>query len=120
MANILVVEDHPDVLEMMVVCLRKNGHTVLAASTLRAASHILSYTVVDLLVTDYRLPDGVATEFLLNMGRKAPMLTLLITGYCRVDKQDMFDMVLCKPVTCTTICKSVLAVLNGGLNHELS
>jgi CheY-like chemotaxis protein len=63
MANILVVDDDPSILQLVIVILTENGHTVLSASTgLEALMLYSSYRrEVHLVLTDILMPgmDGI-------------------------------------------------------------
>src|SRR4029453_17823103 len=50
--NILIVEDHENTAAVMSKLLKRNGHEVITASTVRQALHVLRTTPLDLLVSD--------------------------------------------------------------------
>lgn len=56
--RVLLVEDHPDVAEMTLAMLRMFGCDVELAGSVADARARLQATDFDLLLTDYRLPDG--------------------------------------------------------------
>jgi DNA-binding response OmpR family regulator len=53
---ILVVDDEPDILELLVHLLSKEGYRVLKASDGRSALEIMSESAIDLVLTDLMMP----------------------------------------------------------------
>ena len=83
--EILVVEDDPDVLELLVLFLRGEGHRIVSAPDGVAALDLVATKQAnpDLLLTDYNLPGGVNGLDLaakLREGRKAPLPVVILTG----------------------------------------
>jgi two-component system response regulator HydG len=64
MANILVVEDDLTFSQLLQDFLRKYGHDADAAREVKSAVRLLAQTTYDLLLLDYRLPDGNGLEVL--------------------------------------------------------
>ena len=56
MATILVVDDEPAILDLLVGVLGKEGHTLLAAADGTRATEVLGRVVPDLVVTDAMMP----------------------------------------------------------------
>jgi two-component system response regulator PilR (NtrC family) len=84
-ANLLVVDDEPELLHEVVEYLRRRGGTVLQARGYREAAHILEAGTqpVDALITDGRMPDGSGLDLiratLRRRGEDFPCI--LITGH---------------------------------------
>ena len=79
MSRILVVEDQPDVLEILAEGLRDAGYEVLCASTAARAREILLSETVDLLLSDWIL----GSESGRSLGDRASQLgipSILTTG----------------------------------------
>lgn len=82
MATLLVVEDEPEVRQIVAECLADAGHTVLEADCCAAALAMLAANPVDLLLTDIRMPDGLGTTLATGAAALYPALRiLLMTGY---------------------------------------
>ncbi|MES2205810.1 MAG: sigma-54 dependent transcriptional regulator [Pseudomonadota bacterium] len=65
MTSVLLVDDEPDILDLLSITLIQMGvHPVKAASLAQARQHLLSGDVFALCLTDLRLPDGEGTELL--------------------------------------------------------
>jgi len=107
MATIVVVEDVLDVAELYKTCLSAIGHTVMIATSIRCAEHLLDTHNVDVLLTDFSLPDGNALSLMEKRGCDVPKISILITGYCHKDKYKVFDAYLTKPVIHTDVCNIV-------------
>jgi CheY-like chemotaxis protein len=59
----LLVDDEPGIREGLAALLRRKGHDVRTAGDCAAARAALAAERFDVVVTDWRLPDGVAAEF---------------------------------------------------------
>lgn len=92
MNRILVIDDEPAVVDVVVFALKKAGFLVQVAGTLAAARRLLDARSVDLLVLDLGLPDGDGMEFCRQVragsagspGSDIPVLILT----CRDDEVD--------------------------------
>ena len=58
MANILCVDDEPNVVTLKCAILEQAGHTVTASTSARDAISKLEHTTFDAVVTDWRLGDS--------------------------------------------------------------
>jgi two-component system CheB/CheR fusion protein len=59
-ATIIVVEDDPDLLDLLAQLLRSNGHNVGCAANAATATELIAHGAIrpDILLTDYNLPTG--------------------------------------------------------------
>ncbi|WP_207421004.1 sigma-54-dependent transcriptional regulator [Desertivirga brevis] len=64
MANLLLVEDDATFSELLQGFLQKKGHTVDTASKVKNAVKLLEQNTYNLLLLDYRLPDGTGLDVL--------------------------------------------------------
>ncbi|WP_207534283.1 sigma-54-dependent transcriptional regulator [Desertivirga arenae] len=64
MANLLLVEDDATFSELLQGFLQKKGHTVDTASKVKNAEKMLEQKAYNLLLLDYRLPDGTGLDVL--------------------------------------------------------
>ncbi|MBL8719744.1 MAG: response regulator transcription factor [Myxococcales bacterium] len=86
--RLLVVDDHPEVQDLVSSALARDGHHVVGASTRREAQDLLAATTVDLVVLDVGLPDGSGVDLcrqLRGQGFHAPIL--LLTAHSAVDRR---------------------------------
>jgi len=82
-ATILVVDDEPNLRRVLTAVLERDGHRVIVADCGRdAVRKAKAETHLDLLVTDYLMPDLNGLEVLENVRRQHPGLrALLISGH---------------------------------------
>jgi two-component system response regulator HydG len=81
-AHLLVVDDEPAARSTLALLLRKRGHHVLEAAGVTAAAKCLAEEVVDLVVTDLRMPDGDGLDVLRAAKAHAPATeVILLTAY---------------------------------------
>ncbi|OAD19923.1 type IV fimbriae expression regulatory protein PilR [Candidatus Thiomargarita nelsonii] len=97
----LVVDDEPDILELLVMTLKPMGITCYTAETLAQAQEYLLAYEFDLCLTDMRLPDGNGIELVTTFGNQTPIV--VITAHGNVEsavaamKAGAFDFIA-KPV----------------------
>lgn len=93
--RILLVDDEPGIREGLAALLRLKGHEVLTAGDCRRAGALLAEEELDLVVTDWRLPDGRASEFVARAG--CPVVAM--SGHPEeVEGHQGIGEVLTKPV----------------------
>src|SRR5260370_36622867 len=83
MARILVVDDQPEVAELVQAVLKDEGHAADAVYSGQAALDRLTQTVYDLVVCDLRIPgvDGKSVfRAVAQLGSSRPVV-LFMTGY---------------------------------------
>ncbi|MBV8504422.1 MAG: PAS domain S-box protein [Alphaproteobacteria bacterium] len=126
-ATILVVEDDPDVREMIVGILSDLGYQTLVATNGPEALAILNDGhSVDLLFTDIVMPAGMSgTDLARQASRLRPDLKVLLSsGYTREANQWRSARAefpfIAKPYRPTTLGKKLEAVLAGGLLRAAS
>ena len=102
--RVLVVDDEPDLLDLMEITLAKMGLDTRRAATVAAARALLDKERFDLCLTDMRLTDGSGLEVLQHIGERHPSMPVaVITAYGNTSnavealKAGAFDY-LSKPV----------------------
>ena len=70
-AQVLVVDDEPDLRTLYELTLLREGYRVEAAGTVSEAWQLLQDRRFDAVITDMRLPDGLGLELLQRMGAQA-------------------------------------------------
>lgn len=79
--RLLLVEDEPLKRMNMVETLEGLGYEVSEASTLSEARNLIESKEFDTVISDMGLPDGAATEFLLDVRAQHPeMRSIIATG----------------------------------------
>ena len=103
-AQVLVVDDEPDLRTLYELTLLREGYRVEAAATLGEACQLLQQRRFDAVITDMRLPDGLGLELLQRIGaEQRPERCVVMTAYGSAEnavealKAGAFDY-LTKPV----------------------
>src|SRR5258708_38776024 len=83
MARILVVDDRPEVAELVQAVLKDDGHAADAVYSGQAALDRLTQTVYDLVVCDVRMPEVDGKAVFRAVAQLAPSrpVVLFLTGY---------------------------------------
>lgn len=104
MKRALIVDDEPDIRELLEITLGRMDVDTAAAADLAAAKRLLAEEDFDLCLTDMHLPDGDGLELVQHVGAERPGLPIaVITAYGSMDtaisalKAGAFDFVQ-KPV----------------------
>lgn len=100
----LIIDDEPDILELLGITLERMNVSFKTADSLKAAEHQLSKHNFDICITDMRLPDGDGVEFIAYIQECSPQLpVIVITAHGSIEtaisalKLGAFDF-LTKPV----------------------
>jgi two-component system response regulator PilR (NtrC family) len=97
----LIIDDEPDILELLVMTLERMNIECYRAETLASAKKILASKTFDLCLTDMRLPDGNGLEIVATIGKTLPVM--VITAHGNIEsavtamKAGAFDFIA-KPV----------------------
>lgn len=89
MARILVVDDSPDIVELVGFCLRRLGHDVVEATEPRAVAILMEHLPPDLLILDYAMPglDGFELLRVLRAaGKVLPVIMISGMSTSKVEK----------------------------------
>jgi CheY-like chemotaxis protein len=85
---VLVVEDHLDTAEQFARLLRRSGHEVICARSIREARKYAMMTpspdracAFDILISDLDLPDGSGRDLMRNLGKRYPIRGIAISGH---------------------------------------
>ena len=104
MKHILIVDDEPDIRELLEITLSRMQLEPTAAANVNDAKEILSNQAIDLCLTDMRLPDGDGIELVSHIQEHFPSIpTAVITAHGNMDtaikalKAGAFDFVS-KPI----------------------
>jgi DNA-binding response OmpR family regulator len=117
MARIFVVEDDPELLRTVIDCLPSPNYTVESAGTFNDATGILAVSNFDLIILDWKLPDGegvdILREYRQRGGRAA---ALMLTGQSHIDDKEVgfsagADDYLTKPFNSRELVARVNALL---------
>ncbi|MBI5278203.1 MAG: sigma-54-dependent Fis family transcriptional regulator [Burkholderiales bacterium] len=119
-AQVLVVDDEPDLRTLYELTLLREGYRVDAAGTLSEAWALLADRRFDAVITDMRLPDGLGLELLQRMGaQQRPERCIVMTAYGSAEnavealKAGAFDY-LTKPVDLKQFRAVVASAVHDG------
>jgi len=121
--NVLIVDDEPDIRELLEITLSRMDLEPYAAANLNDAKNILSGQTIDLCLTDMKLPDGNGIEFVTHIQDTCPEIPVaVITAYGNMDtaikalKAGAFDFVS-KPIDLKALRKLVSGALKLSANE---
>lgn len=119
MTNILVIDDELSMREFMKILLEKEGFSVSTASNATEAITLLNDKVMDLVISDIKMPGGSGLEFLSEIrdkGNNVPVI--LITAYASPEdavlamKGGAYDYIT-KPFNVDEIKSIIQSALNS-------
>ena len=77
--NILIIEDDQLIRERLALAMAANGNcNVVEASSLKEARRAFAEQTPDLILSDLRLPDGNAIDFLIDVRQTSPATEILV------------------------------------------
>lgn len=107
----LLVDDEPGIREGLAALLRRRGHEVRTAGDCEAAAKALAEAEFDCVVTDWRLPDGLAARFVAACA--SPVIA--VSGHPEeVERYSSMREVLTKPVSPTRLLAALAACQGAG------
>jgi len=84
--TVLCVDDEQNILNSLKRLLRREGYTLLTASSGRKGLEILRENDVHLVLSDQRMPEMNGTDFLAKVKKNHPdTIRIILTGYTEVD-----------------------------------
>ena len=111
--KVLVIDDEPDIRELLNLTLTRMGLEVTTVEDLGEARRALQNKEFSFCLTDMRLPDGNGLDLVEEIGKKYPkMPTAMITAHGKIEdavyalKVGAFDFVS-KPVDLNVLRKLV-------------
>ncbi len=90
MATILCVDDEPSVGVVLEAALSKLGHTPVLANSVDEAVKAAGRQQFDLIISDYRMPNGTGIDLLSTLEKEGHQIPVIImTGYSSVEHAVM-------------------------------
>jgi signal transduction histidine kinase/ActR/RegA family two-component response regulator len=129
--RVLVVEDHHDTAEQFARLLKRAGHQVVCAGSIKEAQTYAVMTpdqnrtcAFDILISDLDLPDGSGLELMRNLAQRYPIRGIAISGHGLKEDVDAseeagFAYHITKPVNWTEL-KSVIDKIANKISREAS
>jgi len=83
MAQLMLVDDEPELLDVVAEVLRARGHDVLTCSSGREArARIAGPATLDIAILDWSLPDVGGRDLILDLQARQPQArAIIVTGY---------------------------------------
>lgn len=114
----LVIDDEPDILELLEITLSRMGINVDTASTIKEAKSKLLSQKYNICLTDMKLPDGNGIDFVKHIQVEAPDLPVaVITAHGNMDtavqsmKAGAFDF-LTKPIELSSLRELIQSAIH--------
>ena len=123
-ARVLVVDDEPNITDLVALALRYEGFDVQKAATGRAALSAVAQFKPDLVILDVMLPDVSGLDVLRKMaaeGRKVPVIFLTARDATEDKIHGLTiggDDYVTKPFSVEELIARVRVVLRRGGNHD--
>ena len=117
--KILLVEDHEDTKELMVLILSQLNYDVATAASISGALGLTESADFDLFVLDSLLPDGTGTDLCKHIRERNNSTPILFYSAMAFehDKHEALlagaQRYLVKPVDSEVLCRTVSEMLNG-------
>ena len=103
----LLVDDEPGIREGLAALLRRQGHHIDTAADCASAQRALASGAFDVVISDWRLPDGFASTFV--AGCTCPVIA--VSGHPdEVENVAPIRAVLGKPVSPAVLARTIVAV----------
>ena len=84
--RILLVDDDPGLSEVIVMLLERESYAVFHAATRKQALATLESRELDLVITDFKLPDGTGLDVIAGVRARRPRLPIImITSYSSME-----------------------------------
>jgi len=119
-ASVLIIDDEPDIRELLTMTISRMGLDCHSAANLKEATNLLSSYTFDACLTDMRLPDGNGVDFVKHLKESHPDLPVaVVTAHGDMDaavvamKNGAYDFVS-KPVDIHQLRKLVTTAVALG------
>lgn len=113
---LLIVEDEPDVRELIVDYLREEGFTVKEAANAAAARHLLAYNApdIELVVTDVRMPGAEnGVQLAKYIRQNYPDISVLLASGNVTGSEIDGERFIQKPFKLERLAQTIKAILAG-------
>ncbi len=115
--KILVVDDEPDILQLLDISLSRMGFKVYTAENIGSAKFQLSKTSFHLCLSDFKLPDGTGSDLVEHVNQNYPTTPIaVITAFGTINhavetlKKGAYDFIT-KPISLDTLRQLVITGL---------
>jgi CheY-like chemotaxis protein len=117
--RVLLVEDHDDTRDMMVLALRNAGYTVVAASGYADAVAKARASAFDVLISDLQLGDGSGWKLLRHLWGRHSFVAIAVSGHaCRSDMERSHAAGFCEHLTKPIRLKEMIDAITRCQQHQ--
>lgn len=103
--SILIVDDEPDIREILEYEFNDRGYKTFAAESINTAQSILTKHKIDIVLTDVRMPDGSGIKllkYIMKHTQQHVPKVILVTGYADISEEEAREIgataILSKPI----------------------
>jgi DNA-binding response OmpR family regulator len=113
MARVFVVDDDPEVVELLILILEQEGHEVAGFTTVEAARRAIEVAPPALVLLDLTMPEVAGTEFCRELKRDLrtrDVPVIFLSGQCHLEQEASSagaDGFLCKPFAIDEVARCV-------------
>jgi len=118
--NVLLIDDEPEMLEMLEFMLKEEDYNIITAISAKNALKIMGKKRVDLIMCDNRMPEVLGIDFLKMVKTKYPdAIRILMTGFpeTRIFKDAINEGEVYKIITKPIDIDNMKIVLKRALEH---
>lgn len=84
--RILIVDDQPLVLEVLIEILSRGPYTIMGAESAEEALELMNHEPIDVVISDERMPGMQGSEFLAVVRKQYPdTVRIILTGHASVE-----------------------------------
>ena len=121
MVRILIIDDDPQILDMLGQVLEREGYDIVKASNGREGIKLYRENPVDLIITDIIMPEKEGIETIFELRKDFPDLKIIaISGGGRIDPEEYLfvaqklgvQRTFAKPIARAELLKAVRELLN--------
>jgi CheY-like chemotaxis protein len=119
-ANVLIVDDEPELREIFALWLNREGYTILTAANGAEALQLLTTQTVDALISDIRMPimDGIAlVRRIFEMHLQLPSI-IFVSGFGDVSVREMYSLGVEAMIAKPLVRKDLLHALSSSLKER--
>jgi DNA-binding response OmpR family regulator len=93
LAHILIIDDDPQILDMLSQTLEREGYEVITASDGKEGLRLYRENPVDLIITDIIMPGKEGIETIMDLRRDFPHVKIIaISGGGQIDAEQYLSM----------------------------
>lgn len=111
--QVLIVDDEAEIRKLLQMQLKRKGFVVDTAEGANSAIEKMEAKTYDLVICDFRMPDGTALEVF--QGLRGKTRFILVSGYSEMDEERLrslgIEEILVKPVSFDKLIERVQATL---------